>query len=271
MKILITGATGFVGRYVVEEALRQGHSVIALARNKAKAKSFSWFEKVSFLEFDIEKDEACIQLMGNPDAVIHLAWSGLPNYRSLHHLEINLPSSMRFIRSIISGGIKNLLVTGTCFEFGMQNGALSPNMPTLPDNSYGIAKDTLRKWIEKLHDEYEFTHQWIRIFYVYGEGQSDKSILSKLKQALDKSETVFNMSGGEQIRDYSPIETVASKIIGYIQNSEHSATRHCCNGNPISIRNLVENYLKENGKNIELNLGYYPYPDYEPLAFWGIE
>ena len=46
---------------------------------------------------------------------------------------------------------------------------------------------------------------------------------------------------------------------------------NCCSGIPISIRNLVENYLKENNKHIKLNLGYYPYPDYEPMAFWGIK
>jgi nucleoside-diphosphate-sugar epimerase len=271
MKILVTGATGFVGSHVVKQALVEGHDVIALARNKAKASSFKWFKDVEFISTDISEGVYDVSKLGIPDVLIHLAWSGLPNYKSLFHLEENLPSSMAFLRSALSSGVKRILVTGTCFEFGMQNGELAPDMPTCPENPYAVAKDALRKWLEYMHSEFEFIHQWIRLFYMYGEGQNPKSILAQLKTALENGDATFNMSGGEQLRDYLPIEKVAEKILAYASIHDSSGIHHCCSGNPISIRKLVEDYLLKNNKNIKLNLGFYPYPDYEPIAFWGKE
>jgi dTDP-6-deoxy-L-talose 4-dehydrogenase (NAD+) len=90
-----------------------------------------------------------------------------------------------------------------------------------------------------------------------------------LKQALDNNDEVFNMSGGAQERDYLPVEKAAEYIAKISINDDFSGIVNCCSGRPVSIRSLVENYLRENHKSIKLNLGYYPYPDYEPMAFWG--
>ncbi|GAI93187.1 unnamed protein product [marine sediment metagenome] len=77
------------------------------------------------------------------------------------------------------------------------------------------------------------------------------------------------MSGGEQLRDYLPVEKVAEHIVKISMQDKIGGIINCCSGKPISIGKLVENYLAEKNKNIELNLDYYPYPDYEPMAFWG--
>ena len=77
------------------------------------------------------------------------------------------------------------------------------------------------------------------------------------------------MSGGEQIRDFLPVDVVASKIVDYSLNLKGSNIINICSGQPISIRRLVENWIKQNNWDIKLNLGFYPYPDYEPFAFWG--
>ena len=91
----------------------------------------------------------------------------------------------------------------------------------------------------------------------------------QLDRALEKGETVFNMSGGEQLRDYLPVEKVAEYLVKIAIQNQVSGLINCCSGSPISIRKLVENYLEKKQKSIHLNLGYYPYPDYEPMAFWG--
>jgi dTDP-6-deoxy-L-talose 4-dehydrogenase (NAD+) len=104
---------------------------------------------------------------------------------------------------------------------------------------------------------------------MYGKGQSPNSILSQLEAAIENGDKVFNMSGGEQIRDYLPVEKVAEYIVRISLQDKVSGVINCCSGKPISIRKLVEDYLKEKNKKIELNLGHYPYPDYEPMAFWG--
>jgi dTDP-6-deoxy-L-talose 4-dehydrogenase (NAD+) len=77
------------------------------------------------------------------------------------------------------------------------------------------------------------------------------------------------MSGGEQLRDYLPVEDVANHIVNLVEHGELDGIYNSCSGDPISVRRLVERRIREKGSNIELNLGHYPYPDYEPMAFWG--
>ena len=77
------------------------------------------------------------------------------------------------------------------------------------------------------------------------------------------------MSGGEQLRDYLPVEKVAEDIVKIAMQNKVNGIINCCSGIPMSIRKLVENYLAERQKKIYQDLGYYLYSDYEPMAFWG--
>ena len=268
MKVLVTGATGFIGNYVVTELLRHEHHVIATSRDAEKAGNYEWFSNIKYISCDLNiAQENFFQFFQQPDLLIHLAWEGLPNYKDLFHLEENLFSNYRFLKNMLNHGLKNLVVTGTCFEYGMQSGALSEDMETKPDNPYGLAKDTLRKFLEQLQKKIDFEFKWVRPFYMYGKGQSPDSILSQLDKSLESGDTIFNMSGGEQLRDYLPVEKVAEYIVKIAMQDRINGVINCCSGVPISIKKLIEKYLEK--KSIELNLGYYPYPDYEPMAFWG--
>jgi dTDP-6-deoxy-L-talose 4-dehydrogenase (NAD+) len=108
------------------------------------------------------------ELMGNPDVLIHLAWGGLPNYRSLHHFEVELPAQYNFLKGMIQSGLKNLVVTGTCFEYGMRSGSLHEDMEAKPTNPYGFAKDSLRRQLEYIKDDQPFALTWARLFYLLG-------------------------------------------------------------------------------------------------------
>ncbi len=273
MKILITGATGFIGNHLLKELLKDTkNEIIATSRDIEKAKKYDWFSKVKHISYDLNSKEELnlYDYFYKPDKVIHLAWDGLPNYNDLIHIEKNLFNNYQFIKNLVANGLKDITITGTCFEYGMVNGCLSEDIQTNPSNSYGIAKDSLRRFIEELNKEYEFNYKWIRLFYIYGEGQGEKSILSLLDKAIQNNEKEFNMSGGEQLRDYLNIKNVVENIL-LISNQTLYSNQiiNCCNGEPISIRKLVENYLKEKRYTMKLNLGFYPYPDYEPMAFWG--
>jgi len=272
MKILVTGATGFIGSYVVNLLVELGYQVIATSRKAEKAKMSDWYGKVIYLPLDIDEidfSEDYFSFFHEPDCAIHLAWSGLPNYKSLVHIEKNLMPNYFFIKNLIENGLRQILVAGTCFEYGMQNGCLSEGMTTNPDNAYALAKDSLRRYVAELSKYNSFIFQWTRLFYMYGKGQNSKSIIPLLDTALEKGDAYFNMSGGEQIRDYLHIKEVAKNIVNIATQKEIDGVINCCSGKPISIRNLVERRLKEKNKNINLELGYYPYPDYEPFAFWG--
>ncbi|MEA3386967.1 MAG: NAD(P)-dependent oxidoreductase [Patescibacteria group bacterium] len=129
MKILVTGATGFIGNHLINDLLKnKSIEIIATSRNIDKAKKFDWFDKVNYIPYDLndfDKDNNLYELFTKPDKVIHLAWDGLPNYNDLIHIEQNLISNYRFIKSLIDCGLKDITITGTCFEYGMQNGCLS--------------------------------------------------------------------------------------------------------------------------------------------------
>ena len=104
---------------------------------------------------------------------------------------------------------------------------------------------------------------------MYGGDQSPNSLLPKLGEAVARGDKTFNMSGGEQLRDYLPVDEVANRLVTLIEHPEMQGIFNICSGEPISVRRLMEEYLKKRGKKIILNLGYYPYPTHEPMAFWG--
>ena len=269
-RILVTGATGFIGRHVVPLLLELGYAVTAVARDEEKAKNFVWFDRVRFIAHDIHCPISDpFEYFGQPEAIIHLAWPGLPNYKSLFHLEENLSSDYRFLKALVEGGLGHVIIAGTCFEYGFQSGALTEDMPTMPATPYALAKDTLRKFLQSMQQQNPFILQWARLFYMYGPGQNSSSLLAQLDSAIDNSERVFNMSGGEQLRDFLPVEVVASRLVSLLKNPQCNGVLNICSGEPISVRRFVEQHLANRGMNIQLNLGHYPYPDYEPMAFWG--
>ena len=267
--VIITGASGFIGRHVIECLLRDGHEVYAVTRDRENLQKFNWVDQVTVIEHDLNTPAVAFDVPENA-ALIHLAWEGLPNYKDNFHFERNLPRSYDFIKTLVAKGVNQVLVTGTCFEYGMKNGPIAADANPAPQNPYGLAKDCLRRFLLDLQNETPFTLQWPRLFYMYGPGQNPKSILAQLDTAIANGDNVFNMSGGEQLRDYMPIGQVAEQICA-ILHSRRGGCFNVCSGEPISIRRLVEERITEKGSNIKMNLGYYPYPDYEPMAFWGVK
>ncbi|KAB2527850.1 MULTISPECIES: NAD-dependent epimerase/dehydratase family protein [Pseudomonas] len=271
MKVLVTGATGFVGRHLVAALLARGCEVRAVARNAETARSMPWIEDVEFVSADIHAaDLNVVALTEGIDALVHLAWPGLPNYRALFHFEHNLMADYRFIKSAVEAGVQQVLVTGTCFEYGMQSGPLSESTETRPSNPYGLAKHTLHLFLQNLQQEQPFTLQWARLFYLHGAGQNPNSLLAALDRAIDSGEPTFNMSAGEQLRDFLAIEIAASHLAAILHQRDFAGVVNCASGQPVSVRALVEQRLRERGATLDLNLGHYPYPTHEPMAFWAV-
>ena len=271
-KILVTGATGFIGNYVIKELLENNCKVFATSSNEPKARKSPWFSQVVFIPFNLRDFKETVNyfaLFNEPDLVIHLAWEGLPNYKAAFHVEENLPRHLSFLKNLVNNGLADLTVTGTCFEYGMQEGCLKEDMDTFPSNAYAVAKDSLRKTLQLVQQGTGLHLKWLRLFYMYGKGQSPNSLFSLLDQALANGDEAFNMSGGEQVRDYLPVEKMAEYIVKAALQNEITGIINCCSGVPVTLKKLVEDYLIERNKTIELNTGYFPYSDYEPMRFWG--
>jgi nucleoside-diphosphate-sugar epimerase len=272
MKVVVTGATGFVGRHVVARFLREGHIVVAVARDAQRAATMPWRKQVEFVSCDLAVDfQLVVEHSEEADVLVHLAWPGLPNYRDFFHIGRNLPADLAFLEAAVAAGTRQLMVAGTCLEYGMQYGPLTEEMETSPHTPYGFAKDALRKSLEMLQKQQPFTLQWLRLFYMYGEGQNPNSLLAQLDRAIERGDAVFNMSAGDQLRDYLPVEEVAADFVRAATNPERcSGVINCCSGRPTSVFDLVRQRCEARASSIQLNRGHYPYPDYEPMAFWGI-
>ncbi len=267
-RVAVTGASGFIGRYVLRELLDRGLTITATTRDRAHLADFA--NRLEVVELDLaHHSDVTLDRFGNPDVLLHLAWNGLPNYRSLHHYETELPRQYAFLKQLIVDGLNSLVITGTCFEYGLQSGPLAQTAPIQPETPYGFAKAALHQELRFLQEEIDFSLIWARLFYIYGDGQHSHSLFSQLKSAVERGDLVFSMSGGEQLRDYLPVEEVARQLVG-LAMTRSNQTVNICSGSPTSVRTLVERWLRENKWEITLNLGDYPYADYESMAFWGI-
>lgn len=266
-QVLVSGATGFIGQHLIPLLLESHFEVIAICRDEAKAKNFDWHDKVQWHFLDYHRDS--FNFRPQPGAgLIHLAWQGLPNYTSAFHIDENLPQNYAFVKALVDEGVKHVLAVGTCLEYGFQYGPLSTATSAKPTTPYAIAKNRLHGQLIALQERSNFILQWARLFYMYGKGQNPKSILAQLDAAIDRHDITFNMSGGEQLRDYLPVEEVAKQLL-QIFRGDKNGTVNVCSGKPISIRRLVEQRIQERNSSIRMNLGYYPYPEFEPMAFWG--
>ncbi len=267
MKIAVTGATGFIGHHVITALQATDVEIVAVVRHPS-----AFDNSVRTVVMDIaQPSENAFAQLGYPNVLIHLAWDGLPNYKSLHHFEIELPKHYSFLKQLIEAGLPAVVIAGTCFEYGMRSGALSVDLLPQPANAYAYSKAALHQQLQFLQATHDFKLTWSRLFYLYGRGQAPTSLYTQLQQAIARGDKVFNMSGGEQLRDYLPVEVAAQQLVQLAISQHAMNTVNICSGRPVSVRGLIEQWLSEKNSDMHLNLGYYPYPDYEPMAFWGVQ
>lgn len=268
MKVAVTGASGFIGGHVLQALSTRSCDILAVTRDASRLAN--WRDQIQIIEMDMGQASAAhCRRLAEVDVLIHLAWDGLPNYKALRHFESELPRQYAFLKSLVAHGLPAMLVAGTCFEYGMQSGGLSERQETRPTNPYGFAKDALRQQLGYLQREHAFALTWAHLFYTYGEDQAPTSIYPQLRAAAARGETRFPMSGGEQLRDYLPVEAVASLLVDLALLRANAGRVNVCAGQPISMRQQVDNWIRSYALPITPELGRYPYPDYEPMAFWG--
>ena len=270
-QIIVTGGSGFLGKMVCNKLAMDGWHVHAWMREKSNFDTLSISDRVSRYKIDIYDKDLVREAINETGAkeMIHLAWGGLPNYLSSHHMDIELVNQIKFVRNAVESGIKSITFTGTCFEYGANDGELREEMACNASNSYGIAKLTLLRYVECLSCEIPFSYKWLRLFYMYGEGQGEKSLYSLLRAAYLRGDKSFEMSAGHQIRDFMEASAVIAKITELHEVKVPNGVYNVCSGVPISVRQLVERWIEEWNYDVRLIYGKIPMPKYESLAFWG--
>lgn len=262
MRVLITGASGFVGRHTARAMERAGVRVVLTSRQSQPPYIAADLARVTTKEDFLER-------FGEIDYLIHLAWDGLPNYRSLHHFDQQLPLSFRFVQAAVEAGVGSVLVSGTCFEYGKCSGPVSEDLPCMPTNAYGLAKHSLYMQLNLLKESLPFNLTWARLFYVYGADQGERSLYSSLQKCIRDGTPSFAMSGGEQLRDFLPIEQAAEVLAALVLADRDIGPINVCSGKPRSVRSQVERWIADARVELALELGALPYSPNEPFAFWG--
>lgn len=266
-EVFITGATGFIGRHVVQSLMNRHVKINILCRNIDKAKSLFFNSKnLKFISYDINSHENILGLSSN-DCLIHCAWSDLADILSVSHTEKQFKSHCDFLHVAIKQGIGKIIVTGSFSEYGLQQGSVDYSTPTSPVTAYGVAKDGLHKFLRELKNEYDFELIWLRLFHVYAQNNNQRGLFADIERAVMCKQTSFDMSSGDQILDYSDVETVALSIVKSIFLNDGVYT--VCSGHPLPLKDIVKQWLHLNQYKIALNFGTKDQRAYNSSAIWG--
>ena len=263
-KVLVTGANGYIGRHVVEQLLNMGADVLAADFSFAGVD-----ERAQRVETPIFSGlEDIYEQMGKPDVCIHLAWRNGFVHNADSHIE-DLPNHYTFLKNMIEGGLKHVVVMGTMHEVGYWEGAIDENTPTNPLSLYGIAKNALRQMVELLAKKSEVCFQWTRGYYIIGDDIKSNSIFSKIVQAEQAGNKKFPFTTGKNLYDFISLEELAKEIACVSLQTEVNGIINCCTGKPVSLAEQVESFIKEHNFKIRLEYGAYPDRAYDSPGVWG--
>ncbi len=265
MKVLLTGHSGFIGQNLLKYLLKKKIDLFITKHNNIK---LIGKKKIKIIDLNSRLNQK--KLLTNFDLVIHAAWSSLENYNSTNHIKKILPENIKFLKKLIYLGAKNLVVLGTCFELGDCLGEVKETQIMKPNTQYGKAKKKLYDKLISLQKKNNFNLTWMRIFYIYGSNQRNKSIFSQLKNFNTiQSGKFFALTEGKQLRDYMHVSTLAKKIIDVSLLNKNFGIVNVCSGNPISVKNLVLKWKSKFKWKIKFKFGGKNLKKYEPNSFWG--
>lgn len=263
MKILVTGANGYIGSGVVKQLIKDNNNVVT-----TDICELDNIENVNYIKSDIFTVNNPYSFFGQPDTLLHLAWrDGFKHYASSHIDD--LAKHYHFIEKMIQGGIKKVCVLGSVHEVGFYEGSVNEDTPTNPQSLYGISKNALRNAILLLAQENGIEFQWIRGYYIVGNTHFGSSIFSRITQAEEMKQMKFPFTMGMNQFDFINYEDFCVQIESVIKQDEISGIINCCSGYPQRIGERVEQFIKENNYSIKLDYGAFLDRKYDSKAIWG--
>ncbi len=264
MKVVVTGAGGYIGRHVVEALLEQGHEVVAVDFVKDGIDSRAEIADVNI--FSQETD--VFDKLGRPDSVIHLAWKDGFVHNSNAHMD-NLSAHYIFIRNLVDAGCKNIAVMGTMHEIGFYEGKIDENTPCNPLSQYGIAKNALRQAVLNYAKDKDVNIFWLRAYYILGDDRKNNSIFAKILAAVEEGKKEFPFTTGENKYDFIEVDELAKQIATASTQTKYIGIINVCSGVPMSLGQRVEQFIKDNNLDIKLKYGVFPERPYDSKIEYG--
>lgn len=262
--VLVTGAGGYIGRHVVLALLERGVHVKALDLRLDGVDPRA--ERVAADLFSA--DPEIYDRLGRPDVVLHMAWRDGFKHNSPAHLD-DLPAHFHLIENLLAGGLKHLAVMGTMHEVGYWEGPIDETSPCRPASLYGISKNALRETAALLAGQHDALLQWIRAYYIVGDDKFGNSIFSKLLAAAEEGRRTFPFTSGKNKYDFISVSDLARQIAAIVCQDEVAGIVNACSGEPLSLADRVEAYIREHGLDLELEYGAFPDRPYDSPGVWG--
>ena len=263
MKILVTGANGYLGQGIVKSILELGHDVVAAdfsvqnIDNRAKTIVCNLFEVENPYKF-----------FGEPDVLLHLAWrDGFVHYSDAHIDD--LPKHYKFIKEMVGSGVKQIAVMGSMHEIGFYEGSINENTPCHPTTPYGIGKNALRDLTQMVCKQNNAVFQWLRGYYIVGNSKFGNSIFSKITAAAEEGKEEFPFTLGQNQYDFLDYPDFCDQIAASVSQNEINGIINICSGHPEKLADRVERFIKENNYSIKLKYGAFPDRPYDSKAIWG--
>ncbi len=268
VRVAVTGGSGFLGRRVVHRLAEVGARTVLLVRPGSTPPEGHLIERSLEVDFDAPPADLYEQA-GRPQVLVHLSWSSLDDPSSPDHEAVELPRNAEVARTLIRPGLERVIATGTSLEYGMVHGPVAETTPAAPTTAYGRAKVALHAELRARCDEVDATLVWARVFPLLGHDQPDRELLGRLRTAVQQQQPIFEMSLGEQLRDYLPVEDAGAIVADLALDERAEGIYNVCSGEPISIRRLAEEWCEQHGSPITLRFGRRPLPTHESIAYWG--
>ena len=257
MKILVTGANGYLGQGIVRSILNNGHCVVATDFNTQFVDERA--ERIACNLFEVDNPYS---FFGEPDVLLHLAWrDGFVHYSSAHIDD--LPKHYAFIKKMVDGGIQQVAVMGSMHEIGFFEGSINESTPCHPTTPYGIAKNALRDLTQMICKQKNIVFQWLRGYYIVGNSKFGSSIFSKITAAVDEGKTEFPFTLGQNQYDFIDYPDFCAQVAAVVGQKNEQGIINICSGKPEKLADRVERFIKENGYRIKLQYGAFPDRPYD--------
>lgn len=236
MKVLITGASGFIGTYVLKCLQSSNIDAVVVGRTRP-ASYLGDFIKTDLLEIS---DFNNLISKANASHLIHLAWYA--EHGSYWTSSLNLrwvESTIKLAEAFCLAGGQHIVAAGTCAEYDWTYGyCIEEKTPLTPVTLYGTSKDAARRLLMSLCAMYKVTCSWGRIFMPYGPGEDIRRLIPALNNVFNFKQPPFAV-GSYSFRDFLHVEDVASGFISLL-NSRANGEFNICSGNPTQISEVIK-------------------------------
>lgn len=235
MRVLLTGASGFLGRYVLGQLAQQGIDTVVVGRSRPGG-----FDG-NFIQADLLATDAYLPMVQHARAthLIHLAWYAEHGAYWTSPLNLRwVEASVRLVEAFCSTGGQKVVAAGTCAEYDWSCGyCREDTTPLAPATLYGTAKDATRQLLAAVCAAAEVPFAWGRIFLPYGRGEDSRRLIPSLVEVFRGNRKPFGVNAAAY-RDFLHAEDVARGFVRLLL-SDAAGSYNISSAQPTQIAEVV--------------------------------